>query len=84
MIWVLVWAVLAIGATVVLGLLGLRLWRQAKALTRELGAASERLAEVSTQLAELAAAAEHAADHPRPAPPGGSFGRGRDRGVRSH
>jgi hypothetical protein len=53
MIWVLIWAVLVIGALAVLFVLGRRLWRQTKALSRELSVVSERFAEVSDRLAEL-------------------------------
>jgi hypothetical protein len=56
MIWVLIWAVLVIGALAVLFLLGRRLWRQTKALSRELSVAADRFAEVSDRLAELDAA----------------------------
>lgn len=86
MTWVLVWTLLVVGAVAVLGLLGLRLWRQAKALTLELGAASERLTEVSTRLADLTSAVEDAAGR-APGPSGGTpqnVGPARVRGVRSH
>lgn len=53
--WVLLWAVLIVGALALYGLLGLRLWRQGKALTRELSEASARLADVTEALDALAA-----------------------------
>ena len=48
--WVLLWAVLLLGAATVYGLIGLRLWRAGKALVRELGAAADRLDAVSSAL----------------------------------
>jgi hypothetical protein len=53
MMWVLIWAVLVLGALAVLFLLGRRLWRQTKALSRELSIVSDQFAEVSERLAEL-------------------------------
>ena len=53
MLWVLVWVLLVLGAALLLFLLGRRLWRQAKALTVELGTATERLTELTDRLAEL-------------------------------
>jgi len=44
--WVALWAVLIVGALVVLGLLGLTLWRKSKALLRETSAASAQLAAI--------------------------------------
>ena len=52
--WVLLWALLILGALLLYGVLGLRLWRQGKALTRELAEASERLADVTQALDALA------------------------------
>ena len=43
LLWALLWAVLLVGAGLVLGLLGRTLWRKVKALTRELGESSQRL-----------------------------------------
>jgi hypothetical protein len=63
MIWVLVWAVLVVGACTVLFLLGRRVWRQLAALTRELGEAADRLAEVTDRLAELEATRSSLATH---------------------
>ncbi len=53
MIWVAVWAVLLLTAAVAFFLLGRDLWRKAKALTRELGTASDRLAQIADQLDDL-------------------------------
>jgi hypothetical protein len=52
-LWVLVWVLLVLGAALLLFLLGRRLWRQAKALTVELGTATERLAELTDRLEAL-------------------------------
>ena len=54
--WVLLWVVLVLGAALVLFLLGRRLWRQAKALTVELGTATERLTELTDRLEALESA----------------------------
>ncbi len=51
--WVLVWVVLLLAAAGVFFLLGRDLWRKARALTRELGVATDRLTEVTDRLAEL-------------------------------
>ena len=53
MLWVLVWVLLVLGAALVFFLLGRRLWRQGKALTAELGTATDRLAALTDRLAEL-------------------------------
>jgi len=53
MLWVAVWLLLVLGACLTFFLLGRRLWRQLKALTRELRAASAALSAVSDRLAEL-------------------------------
>jgi hypothetical protein len=53
MIWFALWAVLVLGAAGIFFLLGRDLWRKARALTRELGAATNRLTEVSDRLGEL-------------------------------
>ncbi|HEX6936032.1 MAG TPA: hypothetical protein VF227_05890 [Actinomycetes bacterium] len=58
MTWVVIWAALVLGACAVLFLLGRRLWRQIKALTAELGVASDRLGEITDRLADLEAARE--------------------------
>jgi hypothetical protein len=58
MIWVLVWTVLVLGAAAALFLLGRRLWRLTKALTRELGVVTDRLSEVADRLADLQASPE--------------------------
>jgi hypothetical protein len=54
LLWVLLWVVLVLGAGVVFALLGLMLWRKARALTAELGEASERLTAVLASLNDLA------------------------------
>lgn len=53
MMWVLVWTVLVLGAAAVLFVLGRRLWRQTKALTFELGVATNRLTEITDRLEDL-------------------------------
>jgi hypothetical protein len=58
--WLLLWTVLVAGAVTVHFLLGRRLWRQIKALTRELRTASEALSSLGDRLAELEAAREPA------------------------
>jgi hypothetical protein len=52
--WFLLWLVLVLGACGFFFWLGRRLFRQAKALTAELTIASDRLAEVSDALSQLA------------------------------
>jgi hypothetical protein len=54
MTWFLVWTVLVLAAGVVLFLLGRRVWRQARALTREMGDAADRLGALTERLAEIA------------------------------
>ena len=57
MLWVLIWVLLRPGCCPrVLFLLGRRLWRQAKALTAELGTATRPPAELTDRLAELESA----------------------------
>ena len=53
MLWVLVWVLLVLGAALLFFLVGRRLWRQAKALTGELGTATERLTELTDRLEAL-------------------------------
>ena len=53
MLWVLIWVLLVLGAALVFFLLGRRLWRQVKALTAELGTATDRLTELTDRLAAL-------------------------------
>ena len=53
MSWVAVWVVLVLAAAIVFFLLGRDLWRKAKALTRELGIASDQLAEIADRLDDL-------------------------------
>jgi hypothetical protein len=57
-LWVLVWVVLLLAAAGVFFLLGRDLWRKARALSRELGIATDRLSEVSDRLAELSELSE--------------------------
>lgn len=52
MLWFLLWLVLVLLAAAFLGYLGRHLWRKAKALTAELGAASDRLGEIAAALSE--------------------------------
>jgi cytochrome c-type biogenesis protein CcmH/NrfG len=52
-LWVLFWLVLVLAAAGAFFLLGRDLWRKARALTRELGVATDRLTEVTDRLAEL-------------------------------
>ncbi|MDQ1641145.1 MAG: hypothetical protein QOJ90_496 [Actinomycetota bacterium] len=52
--WALLWFVLVLGAAGLFALLGVRLFRQAKALVRELSAVSERLAQVSEAVTHMA------------------------------
>ena len=55
--WFLLWLLLVLGAVAVLGLGVRRLYRQGKALTRELSVATDRLAQVTDALAALEQAA---------------------------
>jgi hypothetical protein len=52
-LWVLVWVLLVLGAALLFFLLGRRLWRQARALSAELGTATERLTELTDRLEAL-------------------------------
>jgi hypothetical protein len=52
--WALLWFVLVLGAAGLFALLGVRLFRQAKALVRELSAVSDRLAQVSEAVTHMA------------------------------
>lgn len=56
--WLLLWTALVTGAAGALFLLVRRLWRQAKALTREIGTAADRFGAVTARLEELEAARE--------------------------
>jgi len=47
MTWVLVWAVLVLGAAAVLFLLGRGLWRRTRTVTSQLGVMADRLAAVT-------------------------------------
>jgi hypothetical protein len=53
MVWFGIWVLLVLAALSFFFLLGRDLWRKAKALTRELGVATDRLAAVSDQLADI-------------------------------
>jgi hypothetical protein len=53
MLWVAVWVLLSLGACLTFFLLGRRLWRQLKALTRELGTAADRFGEITDRLADF-------------------------------
>lgn len=64
MIWVLVWTVLLLAAAALLCLLCLRLWRQSRSLVSELGAATDRVAEVADRLAELESVRDSSVDRP--------------------
>ena len=52
MLWFLLWLVLVLGAAAFFAYLGRHLWRKAKALTAELGAASDRLGEIAAAISE--------------------------------
>lgn len=51
--WLLLWTLLVAGAAALVFVLARRLWRQAKALTHELGAAADRFGAVTDRLQEL-------------------------------
>jgi threonine/homoserine/homoserine lactone efflux protein len=51
-LWFLLWLVLVLAAAAFLAYLGRHLWRKAKALTTELGAASDRLGEIAAVISE--------------------------------
>jgi hypothetical protein len=53
-LWFLLWLVLVAAAVGLLAYLGVRLWRQAKALTSELSVASDRLGEIAAAMGEAA------------------------------
>jgi hypothetical protein len=55
-IWFLVWLVLVLAAAAVLAVLGRDLWRRSRLLVRELGAATDRLTEITDRLGDLEAA----------------------------
>jgi HAMP domain-containing protein len=56
--WVLIWAVLVLAALGVLAVLGLSLWRRVKLLLSELSTASDRFAEISAKMEQVAERAE--------------------------
>jgi hypothetical protein len=51
-LWFLLWLVLVLLAAAFFAYLGRDLWRKAKALTAELGAASDRLGEIAAAINE--------------------------------
>ena len=53
MLWVLLWVLLVLAAALVFFLIGRRLWRQMRALTAELGLATDRLTELTDRLAAI-------------------------------
>ena len=58
MLWFLLWAVLVVAAAAFLSYLARTLYRKAKALTREVAAASDRLGEITAAMTESTAARE--------------------------
>jgi hypothetical protein len=53
-LWFLLWFILVAAAVGLFAVLGLHLYRQAKALVAELSAASDRLGEISAAIADSA------------------------------
>jgi hypothetical protein len=51
-LWFLLWLVLVLAAALFFAYLGRHLWRKAKALTAELGAASDRLGEIAAVIGD--------------------------------
>jgi hypothetical protein len=49
-LWFLLWFILVAAAVGLFGYLGVRLWRQAKALSSEVSAASDRLGQISAAM----------------------------------
>ena len=70
MLWFLRWVALVLAAAAVFFFLGRDLWRKSRALARELGRASDRLAELGDRLAELDEAREDTLPHGRLDTPG--------------
>ena len=54
MIWVLLWFVLIVGGALVLGLMGLEVWRKGKALGADIAEASRRIDAAMTPLQDAA------------------------------
>jgi hypothetical protein len=81
--WVLIWVVLLLGAGLVLGLLSRVLWQKAKALTTEIGAASEGLTAVLASLNDLTEQAPEQ-EQARTTTRAGAPGDRRDRRGRPH
>jgi hypothetical protein len=55
MLWVILYSGLAVGSLLVLGVVGFRLFRDVRELSRAVAAASRRIAEASAQLEQAAA-----------------------------
>lgn len=62
--WVLLWAVLLLAAGAFYLLLGLRLWRQTKALLAESAAVTSRLGEITAALGGGAGSAAYDGENP--------------------
>lgn len=62
--WLLLWTVLVLGALAVHGLLVRRLWRQFRALGRELSAAADRFTTLTERLEHLEDARSASTSHP--------------------
>jgi hypothetical protein len=60
-LWFLLWLVLVLAAAAFFAYLGRHLWRKAKAMTAELGAASHRLGKIANAISESSSP-----PHPRP------------------
>lgn len=54
--WFVIWVLLVLGALAVFVLIGLRLWRSAKELLKELGASAEASTRLAERIEELSAA----------------------------
>lgn len=65
-VWTLVWWVLALGAVATFVLVGLRLWRAAKALLRELSAAGRAFEDLSRSIDAAVAAQQATQEEIRP------------------
>jgi hypothetical protein len=63
--WVVLWVVLVLAAGALFGLLGLMLWKKAKALIAEIGTSTERLTAVLAQLNDLADESSDPRSNPR-------------------
>ncbi|GAB6902943.1 hypothetical protein [Kineosporia succinea] len=56
--WVLIWVVMVLAALGLFAMIGLDLWRKAKALLSELGTASDRFSEISAAMEQVAEQAQ--------------------------